>query len=369
MPPPVLLTGGMLNPELPAIVLGKRIDPSDQSRVQLDGYKLGYVTHETCVGLIPAPKGSVLDAVVYNVTEKERARLMYYAMAVGCLPQHAIVDGNDVILFAFDPDFSPQFVEIKYTSWSHSWAKLACEAAKEIMQHNGLRGALEVREIQQGIILRASARLRAQAAKDRVSQFRGRVDVVDQRLSYADFFALKDYNVQSELFQGGLSLPQKRAVFIGMDAAIVLPYDPHRDRVLLVEQMRMGPLARGEANPWQFEPIAGHIDPGETPEQAAIREAKEEAGLDISNLEMIAQCYPSPGASSEYYYIFSAIADLPDKTETIAGVIDEGENIRSHTLMYATFMKMVETGQITVAPLIAAAYWLAAHRPRLRHEA
>ncbi|MCB2157335.1 MAG: NUDIX domain-containing protein, partial [Rhodobacteraceae bacterium] len=46
-----------------------------------------------------------------------------------------------------------------------------------------------------------------------------------------------------------------------------------RDRVLLIEQFRMGPYARGDAEPWLIEAIAGRVDPGETPEDAARREA------------------------------------------------------------------------------------------------
>lgn len=37
----------------------------------------------------------------------------------------------------------------------------------------------------------------------------------------------------------------------------------------------------------QFGLVGGKVDPGETPEEAAVRETKEETGLDISNLRMI----------------------------------------------------------------------------------
>ena len=60
------------------------------------------------------------------------------------------------------------------------------------------------------------------------------------------------------------------------DAVTVLPYDPKRDLVLVVEQIRAGPFARGDRQSWQIEAIAGRVDPFETPEQAARREAVEE---------------------------------------------------------------------------------------------
>ena len=73
-----------------------------------------------------------------------------------------------------------------------------------------------------------------------------------------------------------LALPVTRAAFVSGDAVTVLPYDPLRDRVLVVEQFRAGPQARGDAQAWQMEAIAGRIDPGETPEAsgAAARRRK-----------------------------------------------------------------------------------------------
>ena len=96
---------------------------------------------------------------------------------------------------------------------------------------------------------------------------------------------------------------------------------------------------------------------------------REEAGLEVIRLESIASCYPSPGASSEFYYMYAAITDLPDDASGIAGVEAEGENIRSHILSFDTLMEMVRRNDITVAPLVACAYWLAVNRDRLRREA
>ena len=78
--------------------------------------------------------------------------------------------------------------------------------------------------------------------------------------------------LRAPLFGGGQSAPLLREVFVATDAALVLPYDPLRDRVLLVEQFRMGPYGRGDPRPFLLEPVAGRIDAGETPEEAARRE-------------------------------------------------------------------------------------------------
>jgi nudix-type nucleoside diphosphatase (YffH/AdpP family) len=161
----------------------------------------------------------------------------------------------------------------------------------------------------------------------------------------------------------------ERAVFVATDAALVLPYDPVRDRVMLVEQLRMGPVARGDRAQWQLEPIAGRVDPGESPEDAAHREAQEEAGLTLRKLEKIAEVYASPGDSTEFFYIYLGLADLPDGSTGVNGLEVENEDIRSHLIGFDALMTMVDQLEAANAPLVIAAYWLARHRERLRLEA
>jgi nudix-type nucleoside diphosphatase (YffH/AdpP family) len=168
------------------------------------------------------------------------------------------------------------------------------------------------------------------------------------------------------LFNGGTSAELDRAIFLSGDAAIVLPYDPVRDRVLVVEQFRMGPVGRGDPHAWQIEPIAGRIDAGETGVQAALRETKEEADLDISVLEPVAELYPSPGTSTEFYYLYVGLADLPDDIAGLNGLATEHEDIRTHVMTLDALLDMVDNMQVANAPLVLLTYWVARHRERLR---
>ncbi|TMV62626.1 NUDIX domain-containing protein, partial [Thioclava sp. BHET1] len=146
----------------------------------------------------------------------------------------------------------------------------------------------------------------------------------------------------------------------------VLPYDPRRDRVALIEQFRPGPYARGDAQPWKLEAIAGRVDPGETPEQTVLREAEEEAGLRLGQLWKVAGYYSSPGASAEYVTSFIGEADLPDGLARIGGLAEEEEDIRLHILSFDALMSLVESGEAEIAPLLISIGWLAANRARLR---
>lgn len=194
----------------------------------------------------------------------------------------------------------------------------------------------------------------------------GEVAVEGVRHSHAGFFGLQVMALRHRRFDGTMSERMTREVFVSGDAVTVLPYDPRRDRVLVIEQFRSGPLGRGDPLPWQIEAIAGRIDPGETPEAAARREAVEEAGLTLGALEKVAEYYPSPGAVAEYLYSYVALCDLPDGVAGVFGAEAEGEDIRGHLLPFEGFMAAVAGGEVTNAPLILTALWLQRERPRLR---
>ena len=185
------------------------------------------------------------------------------------------------------------------------------------------------------------------------------VKVVSQAIPYKDFFAVSETYLTHQRFDGSQSAVIKRAAFISGDAVTVLPYDPIRKRVLLIEQFRMGPFARGDRQPWSLEVIAGRIDAGESPAEAARREAVEEAGITLGDLHLIAAYYPSPGAMAEYLYSYVAFCDLPDTIAGLHGLSSESEDIRSHVIALDQLMDLVKTGEVNTAPLILTAFWLA----------
>lgn len=185
---------------------------------------------------------------------------------------------------------------------------------------------------------------------------------------YAHFFSVESLRLRHRLNSGGWSAPLERAVFVSGDATVLLPWDPARDRVLLIDQFRAGPAARGDREPWLYETIAGRIDAGETPEAAARREAVEEAGITVGQVFAAPAHYPSPGAVAELLYLFIGIADLPDGVSGIGGLESEGEDIRGHLISRSTLIEMIDSGQIRNGPLLVLALWLDRHADRIRAE-
>jgi len=248
------------------------------------------------------------------------------------------------------------------------WQACAPALAADIMGLSGVVPARDVAARLGPMAVRAASRDRVESAPTRLRRRAEPGDVAVQGvgLGYASFFAVEDYRLAWRRFDGSMSAVAGRAAFLSGDAVTVLPYDPQRDRVLVVEQFRTGPLARGDSQCWQIEAIAGRVDPGETPAEAARREAVEEAGLTLRDLREVARYYPSPGAVSEYLYSYVALVDLPDGLAGVFGVEEEAEDIRTHLLDFERFMALVTSGEIENAPLILTALWLQRERPGLR---
>ena len=188
----------------------------------------------------------------------------------------------------------------------------------------------------------------------------------NKRQAYGGFFSVEEHKLSYKKFDGSHSEIVTRSALVSSAAVIVLPYDPVSDRVLLVEQFRAGPYVNGDASPWVLEPIAGLIDVGETPEEAGLREAKEEARLDLERMELVAASYPSPGISTEFFHQYIRIVPLPESTDVIAGLKTESEDIRSHIFAYEQFFEMISKGSIKVGPAILLGLWLSNNREKLR---
>ena len=66
---------------------------------------------------------------------------------------------------------------------------------------------------------------------------------------------------------------------------------------------------------WSYEFVAGIIDDGETPAEAAVREAKEETGFVADSIESLGEFYPSFGATDEVIHLFYARCSRHESAE------------------------------------------------------
>lgn len=190
--------------------------------------------------------------------------------------------------------------------------------------------------------------------------------VIRKKILYQGFFKLIKFELTHDLFSGEKSTPLSRELVDRGQAAAVLPYDPLRDEVVLIEQFRIG-AGEDPSGPWLVEVIAGLQEPGESAEQLIHREAKEEAGCIISDLISIQRYYSSPGSSNEQIHLYFA------RTETanlggIHGVDDEGEDIRVHVVSSVTAFAWLDQGRIDSALPIIALQWFRLNRDSIRRQ-
>lgn len=192
------------------------------------------------------------------------------------------------------------------------------------------------------------------------------MQLLDRSPLYQGFFSMMRYTIKHKLFNGGWSEPIVREVFERGHAAVLLPYDPIRDCVVMQEQFRIGAVGQGK-NPWLLELVAGIIDEGESPEQVAIREAKEEANLDVKRLKKLHSYLASPGGCTERIDIFVGEVDSRG-AGGIHGLESETEDIQVHLVSREQAMKLLEQGRIDNAATIIALQWLQHHHQQLRSE-
>jgi ADP-ribose pyrophosphatase len=189
-------------------------------------------------------------------------------------------------------------------------------------------------------------------------------EVVERNAIYTGFLRLAQYRLRLDApaaFPEGLMYRER---IEGLRAAAVLPFDPARERIVLVKQFRIGALgAPGGA--WLLEPPGGVVDPGESSEEAARREAWEEAGCRIESLEPILCCHTSPGVSDESVDLYCGAVDSTVLPAT-GGRRGEGEWTEVVALDLDAAIRDLGRGMLTAATLIISVQWLALNRWRLR---
>ena len=192
------------------------------------------------------------------------------------------------------------------------------------------------------------------------------VEIIARETLYSGFFSMDLYRFRHRLFNGEMSGEIRREIFERGHAAVLLPFDPVRDEVVLVEQIRIAAYDVSDT-PWLLEMVAGMIEEGESVEDVARREALEEAGLVVGRTKPVLSYLASPGGTSERLSIMVGEVDATT-AEGIHGLADENEDIRVHVVSREQAYQWVEEGKIDNAASVIALQWLQLHYHNLRNE-
>ena len=308
---------------------------------------------------LAATDGETTPGRLLAASGAARDRLDFAMAALGAAPVEVAVETGEerqsaaAYLFAAEPP-TGQGVPA-----GEDYARLV-EALREIMGHYGRRAPAAMPALLHGIVgPRARPRAGRRAPRFPSSSAR-RAPPATSRRSSATMPTPTISGSRSTASATGASTAAMsdvlgRGVFTSGDAVTVLPYDPQRDSVLLIEQFRAGPYARRDPRPWCLETVAGRCDRAEPPEATARREAREEAGLTLGRLERIAAYYPSPGIMSEYITGLRRRGRSLGGAAAVHGLAEEHEDIRALVVPRAEALAAAarRRGQQRAAPALA----------------
>ena len=190
------------------------------------------------------------------------------------------------------------------------------------------------------------------------------VQILDKQTPYHGYLRINRYDLRHDKFAGGTTEPLRREVMDRGEVVGLLPYDPKEDKVVLIEQFRIGAYAAAQA-PWLTEIVAGVIGSDETPEAVARRETVEETGLEPGRIESIGFYLMSPGCSTEAMHLFCGEVDSR-RADGIHGLDHEGEDIRVFSLPFDDAATLLTSGALTNFPIVLALQWLVINHQRLK---
>ncbi len=130
-------------------------------------------------------------------------------------------------------------------------------------------------------------------------------------------------------------------------SVVILPVLPD-GRILLVRQFRYS------ADDFLLELVAGRIEPGEKPLQAARRELAEETGYRAKRFLKMMDVFPTPGFVRERMVVFAASQLAPGETNP-----DEDERIELKCFNLKTLLRMIHHGRIHDAKSVAGILYYA----------
>jgi ADP-ribose diphosphatase len=192
------------------------------------------------------------------------------------------------------------------------------------------------------------------------------VEIAEEAIAFKSFLRIDRFRFRHRLYSGTWSPPRGYEVLRRGQAVAIVLYDPERDSVVLIEQFRLPAFLAGAA-PWQLETVAGLIDAeDEPPEAVAIRETREEAGVELIGAPIAIQRYmPSAGGSDEYVFLYCGRVDARQACG-VHGLVEEHEDIRVVVKSVAEVEALIDEGGIESGHTLVALYWLLRHRRHLR---
>lgn len=183
------------------------------------------------------------------------------------------------------------------------------------------------------------------------------INVKTKKRIFNGFFKIDEVIVDHDCFDGRRFENVRREVIVKCDTVSILLYDPQRDELLFIRQLRVPLMERDEReSPWTIEIVAGTVDRHDTPEAIIIAEAQEEAGVDIKTLIPIYDYYPSTGGSPGKMHLYLGLCDL-SAAGGYYGLAEEFEDIEAFVVTREEGFELLAQGKLDNGFTLIAMLW------------
>jgi nudix-type nucleoside diphosphatase (YffH/AdpP family) len=162
--------------------------------------------------------------------------------------------------------------------------------------------------------------------------------------------------------RSGRWVTEQRETYDRGNGATILVYDVGRGTVLLTRQFRFPVYVNGHPDGMLIEAAAGLLD-DDDPETAIRREASEELGVELGELEHVFDVFMSPGSVTECVHFYAAPYTAADRISAGGGLAEDGEDIEVLELAFDDALAMTRDGRIADGKTIMLLQWAALFGP------
>jgi len=186
-----------------------------------------------------------------------------------------------------------------------------------------------------------------------------RVEIVSEVTLYRGWSWLRKYVIDYTRSDGRKEL-QSLEIYNSGDGAAILLYNPAAREIVLIKQFRLPVMLNSDTDGFIIECCAGMLD-DLNPEQAIIKEVREETGYEVKDIHKIYEAFATPGAHMEKIHFYTAAYNAADKVARGGGESSEQEDIEVLHISYNDIANLLRQGNIIDAKTIVLLQYALIH--------
>ena len=169
-----------------------------------------------------------------------------------------------------------------------------------------------------------------------------KIEVIKNKILSENWFVLRNFTYDLTASDGS-TIRHKREVYDRGNGATILLYNREKNSVILTRQFRIATWVNGNESGQLIEACAGLLD-NDSPEDCIRKEAIEETGYAVGNVEKLYEMYMSPGGVTELIHFFAA--EYNESLRANAGGGVEDEDITVLEIPFPQAWAMIKEGRI-----------------------